>query len=268
MHEQHIDILRQQLERLEQEIQQCRRESRWWKRVALLSLAVMVSVALMGQVSLERRVIEAERFVLKDTDGKIRAVLGADRPSASHSNYGLHLYTSTGKHVASLSELFAGTGGQLELKAKNTASAAFLRASDGSAGLQLRATDQTFEEASREFETWRRKLNAIRTLEERQRFLTTEPFQGVRAEFSAAASPRGASKLELIRGSSHGPRDSIQFSLFEANPMLLLKDNTGTPRAVLGHVALGDTATQGVEQRPVSSLVFFDKNGKVIWQAP
>ena len=268
MHEQHIDILRQRLERLEQEIQQYRRESRWWKRLVLLSLAVMVSVVLMGQAPIERRVIEAERFVLKDADGKIRAVLGADRSLSSQGNYGLHLYTSTGKHVASLSELLAGAGGQLELRAKNTASAAFLKASDGSAGLQLRATDQTFEEANREFETWRRRLNAIRTLEERQQFLTTEPFQGVRAEFSAASSPRGVSKLELIRGSSHGPRDRMQLSLFEANPMLLLQDHTGTPRAVLGHVALGDTASKGVEQRPVSSLVFFDKNGKVIWQAP
>jgi hypothetical protein len=268
MHEQHIDILRRRLERLEQEIQQYRRESRWWKRLVLLSLAVMASIVLMGQAPLERRVIEAERFVLKDVDGKIRAVLGAERSSSSHSNYGLHLYASTGKHVASLSELLAGAGGQLELKAKNTASAAFLRASDGSAGLQLRATDQTFEEATRDFEAWRRRLNAVRTLEEREQFLTTEPFQGVRAEFSTASSPRGASKLEILRGSSHGPRDSMQLSLFEANPMLLLKDNTGTPRAVLGYVALGDTATGGVEQRPVSSLVFFDKDGKVIWQAP
>jgi hypothetical protein len=39
-------------------------------------------------------------------------------------------------------------------------------------------------------------------------------------------------------------------------------------RAVLGHTALEATATGTVEQRPASSLVLFDKDGKVIWKVP
>jgi len=46
-----------------------------------------------------------------------------------------------------------------------------------------------------------------------------------------------------------------------------LEDAKGT-NAVLGHVELEKTAIGSVEQRPASSLVFFDKNSKVIWQAP
>jgi hypothetical protein len=268
MSEQQIGALTQRLARLEQEIQQCRGENRRWKRGAMLVLAAMLSIVLMGQGLPGQRVIEAEMFVLKDAEGRIRAVLGAERYSLPNSNHGLHLYTSNGKHVASLSESLDGAGGQLALQAKNTASTAFLRVSEGSVGLHLRATDQTFEEAAREFETWRRSLNSIRTAEEQQRLIATEPFQGVRAEFTVASSPKGSSKLELMRGSWRGPRDSLQLSLLERAPMLLLKDETGTPRVVLGYAELGNRATGGVEQRPVSSLVLFDNQGKVIWQAP
>jgi hypothetical protein len=268
MSEQQIGALTQRLARLEQEIQQCRGENRRWKRGAMLFLAVMVSIVLMGQGLPGQRVIEAEMFVLKDADGRIRAVLGAERYALPNSNYGLHLYTPNGKHVASLSESLEGGGGQLALMARNTVSSAFLRVGEGSAGLQLRATDQTFEEATRQFEVWRRSLNSIKTAEERQRLVATEPFQGVRAEFVVASSQKSSSKLELMRGSAHGPRDSIQLSLRERAPMLLLKDDSGTPRAVLGHAELGNHLTGSIEQRPASSLVLFDNNGKSIWQAP
>ena len=39
-------------------------------------------------------------------------------------------------------------------------------------------------------------------------------------------------------------------------------------RAVLAYTALEATATGTVEQRPASSLVLFDRDGKVIWKAP
>ena len=35
-----------------------------------------------------------------------------------------------------------------------------------------------------------------------------------------------------------------------------------------GHPALETTATGTVEQRPASSLVLFDRDGKVIWKVP
>ncbi len=54
-------------------------------------------------------------------------------------------------------------------------------------------------------------------------------------------------------------------------------DDTAAPRAwaenqkngaVLGHTALETKATGTVEQPPASSLVLFDRDGKVIWKAP
>ena len=40
------------------------------------------------------------------------------------------------------------------------------------------------------------------------------------------------------------------------------------PRAVLGSTSLELIKTGTIEKRPESSLVLFDKDGKVIWQTP
>src|SRR5262249_22184434 len=49
--------------------------------------------------------------------------------------------------------------------------------------------------------------------------------------------------------------------------VLQLSDHKGTS-AVLGNAQLSTPATGSVEQRPASSLVLFDKDGKVIWKIP
>lgn len=54
----------------------------------------------------------------------------------------------------------------------------------------------------------------------------------------------------------------------DGSPVVLLGDENGKPRAVLGHVDLVGTSEGRVEKRPASSLVLFDKDGKVLWKAP
>jgi len=49
---------------------------------------------------------------------------------------------------------------------------------------------------------------------------------------------------------------------------LHLLDKAGKPRAELGNTELSLLETGSPEHRPVSSLVLFRKNGKVLWQAP
>jgi L-asparaginase II len=48
----------------------------------------------------------------------------------------------------------------------------------------------------------------------------------------------------------------------------VLRDEKERIRAVLGHTNLEITRTGSVEQRSASSLVLFDKDGKVMWTAP
>lgn len=53
----------------------------------------------------------------------------------------------------------------------------------------------------------------------------------------------------------------------DGHPNLSLYDAEGV-RAVLGRIKLEATRSEAVQERPISSLVLFDKNGNVVWQAP
>ena len=63
------DALVRRIERLE-------RENRRFKRKGAAIVVGIVAVLLMGQTVPKSRTIEAEKFVLKDKRGKVRAVLG------------------------------------------------------------------------------------------------------------------------------------------------------------------------------------------------
>jgi len=51
-------------------------------------------------------------------------------------------------------------------------------------------------------------------------------------------------------------------------PALELMDRDGNLRAALGATSLHAVRTDEVRMRPESSLVLFDKDGKVMWKAP
>lgn len=60
----------------------------------------VAAVMLMGQGMPRGRTLEAERFVVKDSNGKVRAILGeSESPSKSDLDYGLFLYTNDGKKI-------------------------------------------------------------------------------------------------------------------------------------------------------------------------
>jgi len=54
----------------------------------------------------------------------------------------------------------------------------------------------------------------------------------------------------------------------KGSPALSLYDVGGKERATLGRTNLVITAAGAKEERPASSLVLFDEDGKVIWRAP
>jgi hypothetical protein len=54
----------------------------------------------------------------------------------------------------------------------------------------------------------------------------------------------------------------------DASPSIELLDKDSQARAILGQSTLERTKTGDVEQRAESSLVLFDKDGKVLWRAP
>jgi hypothetical protein len=54
----------------------------------------------------------------------------------------------------------------------------------------------------------------------------------------------------------------------EGRPNLILSDGAGKTRATLGTASLEGVKTGEEKSLPESSLIFFDNDGKLIWQAP
>lgn len=271
----HVGTICQRLERLEREV-------RRWKAGATVLGILAGSVLLMGQSVPKSRVIEAEKFVLKDTKGKIRAILGpewTDHPAPTleprvfglivvpgHA-YGLHLYAEEGRYVAGLTGRGNGEGASLELHDGKTPSSAYVTVGAGRASLNLAATEQTREVAERQEAEWGKRVRAAKTPEERWRLFESRPFDGITATLSAFA--KGTSSMYLVRGSSLKTTGGAELRLLRDGRVgLSLTDEKGTTRAVLGHTSLERKRTGAVEQLPASSLVLFDKDGQVIWNAP
>jgi len=72
MNEPTMETLARRLDRVE-------RENRRLKRSGVVALAVIAAVGLMGQATKGKvaKVIEAEKFIVRDASGKVRGVLGA-----------------------------------------------------------------------------------------------------------------------------------------------------------------------------------------------
>lgn len=192
-----LDTLVPRLDRLE-------RENRYLKLAGTILLLALAAGGAMGQAVAKAvpKVVEAERFVLRDTTGKPRARLSL----LPDGGTGLTLFDQNGKARAGLGLL-----------------------PDGWPALTL--VDQNGK--------LRAKLSLL---------------------------PDGRPALTLA-DQNEKPRALLSLYQPDGGPALDLFDQNEKPRAVLGQTAL-ETATGTLEQRPASSLVLFDRDGKVIWRVP
>lgn len=71
----------------------------------------------------------------------------------------------------------------------------------------------------------------------------------------------------FMRGKDEKLRVSLELEE-KGEPSLTFYDNAGHSRAILGSTELEAIRTGTLQKRPASSLVLFDKEGKVIWEAP
>ncbi len=103
------------MDKLEMRLDRLERENRWLKRIGALVGVGIAAVVLMGQArpSKVAKVIEAERFVLRDKDEKVRASLNV----LSGNRYGLILYDKDEKPRLVLGHTPIGLG--LSLLDKN-----------------------------------------------------------------------------------------------------------------------------------------------------
>ena len=245
MQELTLDILAHRLTRLEREV-------RRWRLGATIVLTCILAVLVMGQTVLPNpQVIEAQRFVLRQPDGTVRAILGLSHPAfkggdpwdsrKTAGGWGLHIFGAEGRYRAGL---MAGPsaegdgGGWLKLIDKDTKSEADLILSSGWADFRLKTTTQSHEGWDRQHDEWLKSGKAVMTPQENKEWNAARP----------------------------SPDSSVRLLLTEGKTAFTLSEKDGA-EAVLGRVAL--TKLHGVvEQRPLSSLVFFDKDRTVIWKAP
>src|SRR5690349_20079714 len=79
-------------------VEKLERQNRRMKRAALLALALIAALVLMGQAAPSRRTVEAEAFVLKDASGRVRGQL----TTVDDDTAGLFLRDKTGRPALSL----------------------------------------------------------------------------------------------------------------------------------------------------------------------
>lgn len=54
----------------------------------------------------------------------------------------------------------------------------------------------------------------------------------------------------------------------DSNPRLIMRDKEAQTRIVLGSAEVTSKLRGTIEKKPVSSIVMFDKDGKLVWSAP
>ncbi len=266
MNEVTSDTLTKRLDRLE-------RENRRLKIAGAFLVLALVAVGAMGQMipRAVSKVVEAERFVLRDATGKIMAILGTE-PGVPAPK--LFLYDQNGKTRAMLSVLADGTPGLALFDQNGKGRAGLLLLASGAPGLGLH--DQNGKN---------RLLLSVgaddtpglalldQNGKERARLTVVPDGSPSLGLFDQSGKVRAA--LGVLADGSPGlsladlnDKERIGLRVGTNGPSLVLRDENLNNRAVLGHTALEATATGTVEQRPASSLVLSDRDGKVIWKVP
>ena len=292
------------------------REVRWWRLGALGAMVLLVALGAAPRGT----TLEAERLVIRDAKGTVRAVLGTETvgrglPSfpmglglskelPPDRRFGLYVYREDGVEAAGLTLTSDGEP-FLILRDRQDKADAAISAFRGHAGVELHASKIGLAEFGAEYEALVKRAEREKwsenTLDNRLKELASGvslnlAAQGDLQEFhvhgqgesgSVLLSGNPVSTMVSVFHEPFGSRLDIlpeKLQLFDQNegrkprvllglsdddaPFLALRDKDGQTRAVLGRTGLESIKTGAVDQRAESSLVLFDREGKVLWQAP
>lgn len=121
------------LDKLVRRLDQVERDNRRLRLTGALALAVIAGMVLMGQATPRKvpKMVEAEKFVVRDTDGKSLAELGSIQGSSF-----LHLTDRSGSGSVSISVVADGPK-RLQLWDKHGPRAEMIVQTDGESGLRI-----------------------------------------------------------------------------------------------------------------------------------
>jgi hypothetical protein len=243
------------------------------KVVGMLVLLVAVAGLLMGQAMPKDRTVEAERIIVSDARGKARVVIEEDSLRLFDKGENLRAVVGLKDNDTPAFAIFDEKAkAQAGLTMKNgwpflhfNDKAGKLRAELSLVGGFQRLSPMAYSEAFLAFYDADEKLRVdlgsgglggrsnLHFLNEEGGFdlgLVGSPVSSV----LFVGNPKGGNQIRL-----DALRDSSRISLL---------DNAGTSRAVLGRAGLVDTQTGTTTHTAESSLVLFDKDGKVFWRVP
>jgi hypothetical protein len=249
--------------------------NRVWRRLAVASWILLGAVGVLGQAAappgrpaVPAHVVEAERFVLRDSTGRIGATLGWERDDVR-----LALHDPAGRPRVVLA-LGGGPGLSLLDPDGRTVRAALVIGPDGAPGLALFDSSGKPRLAAALFHG-RAGAGAGAPREPAPAVAAYDAGGVLRASFGLRGSNTAGLELSDARG---GGRVLVQVPPNGA-PGLALRDDAGRRRATLDVLADGTPALNlnGEDGRPRAALslvtgraalALADRAGAVVWTAP
>ena len=241
------------MENLVQRLDSLERQNRWLKRIDAILLFGIAAAFLMGQsqcnlsktgVSQASKLIEAQKFIVRDANGKERARFTETGLTFSDSNGTERVHLLVGDLITQLEFFVEGRRMLLGIcndkSNVDCPSSAQLLLAGGEGNVRLDAGNQPFQNIG----GW-------------------QPFLSISSNKGGSVQLEG-NTVELTR--ARVPR--IRLSVDDDGPSIDLLDKNWHTRATLGSTSLTATRTGAVKKTAESSLVLFDKDDKVIWSTP
>jgi hypothetical protein len=243
-----------------------------WVIVVLAACLVITAAALAYAAGKAKAVpvqdvVRAKRFEVVDSRGHVRVEFGTTVQEDGTEDACLNLYSGGGRLMARL------VTGQEGSSARGSRSALYLYSRrDGAAGtdtacleagptMQLRLTDA--DSGDSVLYPVHLAFGAGKQIEDSS--LASMAAREARYRLSLGLEG-GWPTLQFMDGG--GEYRTIMDLGPDGSPSLEFRDRKGTARAVLGTAGLRTVRTGSTERTAESSLVLFDKDGKVLWRAP
>jgi hypothetical protein len=226
-------------------LEKIERESRTLKRFITLVLVVLGSVFVMGQAQSRQRTLEAEKLIIRYPNGKEAIVLGT-YPS-------LHLLDKDGNRIPALAP-------SAEFINQSGVVGAAITADPTGGEFHVNSTTLQVGIITGSQQPWGTGETASFSI------LRTAKNQSSESMFEINADSTGTVTQWMIPNGADGAQ--LRLTSGPEGAAVQLWDNPKLLRAVLGKASLEIPRTGSVESLPLSSLVLFDKEGKLIWRAP
>lgn len=218
---------------------------------------------LMGQAT-PRRTIEAEEVVIRDINGNVRIRIGHQlRPDGTLDDQGITLFNSKGQLCASLSSPSVLPQPFEDIRVPVILIPDIVNPASSTDGMSISSAGVTATLDSGRAHAGLSVSTSTTGSSSNLALYSNGPMGD--GGVSLASWKDGAATMAL----SGAERSRILFTFADSTyPRVSLLDAQGNPRAVLGTSCLETIRTGGSETTSPSSLVLFDKDGRVLFRAP